>query len=278
MLTIRKCIKKALLPVTILLVPHNNAKRFSINLPLLGIILPCLFLVLGSGYLISLHFRQAEMVRMESRLHYYQKQFEELGGAIQAIKKAENEFNQVFSLKTEGKGLDRSVSRESGYVDIDALRDQIQPTVETVKKIRQYMEQQRVRYWSIPRGLPVKGRVTSAFGWRENPFSGVREFHPALDIQAEPASPVKSTADGVISFAGWNKGSGNLVAIEHGFGFSTYYGHNKTLAVKAGQRVKRGEVIAWVGSTGNATGPHSHYEIREKGIPLDPNQFLEKGR
>jgi len=68
---------------------------------------------------------------------------------------------------------------------------------------------------------------------------------------------------------GWTKGSGNLVAIEHGFGYSTYYAHNKRVTVKAGQRVRRGEVIAFVGSTGTTTGPHCHYEIREDGKPLD---------
>jgi len=278
MQTIRKFLKKAFLPITILLVPHNNIKRFSLRLPLLGIILPLAFFLTVSGYLVSIAVQQAEFARMEKKLQYYQKQFDELNGAIQSIKKSENEFKKLFFQKSKERVLENITAQQSGSVDIDSLREQIQPTVETVKKIKEYLYRQKNIYMAMPKGLPVSGKISSPFGIREHPLTGMREFHPALDIKAEPGTPVKTTADGVVSYAGWTKGSGNLVAIEHGFGYSTYYAHNSRLTVKAGRRVHRGEVIAFVGSTGTTTGPHCHYEIREDGKPLDPKNFLETRR
>lgn len=275
---IKRFLKKAFLPITILLVPHNNVKQVSFRIPLLGILISVTFFLTFFGYLISVAIHNVEFRKVEERLSYYQKQFEELNGSIQAIKKAESEFNRILFMKNKEKILENIVVPKSGSINIDLLREQIEPTVETVKKIRKYLVQQRNIYQAIPRGLPVNGRISSPFGMRENPFSGEREFHPAVDIQAQTGTPVKTTADGVVSFAGWVKGNGNLVVIEHGFGYVTYYAHNQSLSVKSGQRVKKGEVIALLGATGNTTGPHTHYEIREKGKPVDPKNFLETGR
>jgi len=86
---------------------------------------------------------------------------------------------------------------------------------------------------------------------------------------------VRATADGVVSFAGWSGGSGNLVGIEHGFGYATFYAHNTKSAVVVGQFVKRGDVIAYSGSTGSSTGPHSHYEIWKDGRHINPMPFIE---
>jgi len=91
----------------------------------------------------------------------------------------------------------------------------------------------------------------------------------------ESGTPVRATADGVVNFAGWSGDSGNLVGLEHGFGYSTFYAHNKAIAVRVGQRVERGEIIAYVGSTGSSTGPHCHYEIWKDGRHINPAPFLD---
>src|SRR3990172_4311149 len=98
----------------------------------------------------------------------------------------------------------------------------------------------------------------------------------AVFIGAGPGHPVISTADGIVSFSGWSGGGGNVVVVEHGFGFSTFYAHNKMNIVRVGQRVKRGDVIAYVGSTGNATGPHVHYEIWKNGRSVNPKPYVEE--
>ncbi|MEJ2696668.1 MAG: M23 family metallopeptidase [Candidatus Sulfobium sp.] len=104
-----------------------------------------------------------------------------------------------------------------------------------------------------------------------------KEFHSGLDIAAEPGEPVRATADGIVIFAGWSGNNGNLVAIEHGLGFRTYYAHNRKVVVKVGQKVKRGQVISYVGSTGRSTGPHVHYEIWHEGKRVNPKKYI-KGR
>ena len=92
---------------------------------------------------------------------------------------------------------------------------------------------------ATPKGWPLTGNVTSYYGKRKHPVTGGDDFHNGMDISASPGNPVTVTADGIVSFSGWNGGSGNLVVVEHGFGFSTFYAHNKMNAVKVGQRVKR---------------------------------------
>jgi murein DD-endopeptidase MepM/ murein hydrolase activator NlpD len=88
---------------------------------------------------------------------------------------------------------------------------------------------------------------------------------------------VRATADGIVSFSGWSGGNGNLVVLEHGFGYSTFFAHNKKVNVKVGQIIKRGDIISYIGSTGNSTGPHVHYEVWKDGKSVNPYKYL-KGR
>lgn len=115
---------------------------------------------------------------------------------------------------------------------------------------------------------PVRGRISSRFGPRWG------RMHEGLDIAVNTGTRVRAAADGVVRFAGWNGGYGYLVVIDHGRGIETRYAHNSRLQVKRGQRVSRGEVIALSGSTGNSTGPHVHFEIRQNGKPVDPLRYL----
>ena len=128
-----------------------------------------------------------------------------------------------------------------------------------------------------PTGWPVDGRqIDSEFGYRASPFTGEGyERHDGVDIDAPYGANVYATADGVVSTAGWNDGGyGYLVVIEHGYRYSTYYGHNSSVLVSVGDEVVRGQVIALVGSTGRSTAPHCHYEVRRNGIPQNPREFL----
>jgi hypothetical protein len=128
---------------------------------------------------------------------------------------------------------------------------------------------------AAPTLWPARGTITSRFGWRPGLFNpNAREFHSGLDIGVWYFTPVKATKDGVVIYAGWLGGYGNLVEIAHEQGYTTLYGHNHSLKVSAGQRVKAGDVIALSGQTGYASGPHIHYEVRLYGKPLDPLRFL----
>ena len=124
---------------------------------------------------------------------------------------------------------------------------------------------------TTPTGWPTNGFISSGYGLRWNGA----EFHQGIDIAAEMGTPIVATADGVVTIAGWNAGGyGNMVDIDHGSGVSTRYGHASAVVVTPGQRVRRGQIIAYVGSTGHSTGPHLHYEVRLSGQPVNPSSYL----
>lgn len=123
---------------------------------------------------------------------------------------------------------------------------------------------------TMPSIWPAAGYVSSPYGLR---FGGT-EFHQGIDIAADMGTPIVATADGIVTAAGWNGGYGNMVDVDHGGGIVTRYGHASALAVTVGQQVRRGEVIAYVGSTGRSTGPHVHYEVRVDGQPVNPAGYL----
>jgi len=117
---------------------------------------------------------------------------------------------------------------------------------------------------------PVTGTITSPFGWRSNPFGGSPEFHQGLDIAAPTGTTVTAAAGGTVIMAQWYGGYGNYILIDHGGGYSTGYGHLSAIYVSTGQSVQRGQAIGAVGSTGQSTGPHLHFEVRIAGKPVDP--------
>ncbi len=117
---------------------------------------------------------------------------------------------------------------------------------------------------------PVTGTITSPFGWRSNPFGGAPEFHQGLDIAAPMGTTVTAAAGGTVIMAQWYGGYGNYILIDHGGGYSTGYGHLSAIYVSSGQSVQRGQAIGAVGSTGQSTGPHLHFEVRIAGKPVDP--------
>ena len=130
----------------------------------------------------------------------------------------------------------------------------------------------------VPSGepLPMHG-VTSAYGWRKHPIKGGREFHAGIDLRAKNRKPVWTTADGVVEYAGYHKrsGYGNLVIVDHGFGFKTYYGHLKKVSVRTGDTLIKGDLVGISGNSGLSTAPHLHYEIRFLTRPLNPYPFLK---
>lgn len=121
---------------------------------------------------------------------------------------------------------------------------------------------------------PISGPVTSEFGWRVHPITGTQKFHSGIDIGGDYGLPVHAAQSGTVEYAGWISGYGNTVIINHGGGITSLYGHNQSLAVSAGQSVSQGEVISYCGSTGNSTGPHCHFEVRQNGEPVSPYSYL----
>ncbi len=130
---------------------------------------------------------------------------------------------------------------------------------------------------AIPDGWPLAkgGVLTSTFGFRRHPITGRRSMHKGIDIAAKPGSDIVAMADGLVIFSGRKNGYGNIVEIRHPDGLETRYAHNSRNLVAEGELVAKGQVIAKLGSTGSATGPHVHFEVRREGKAIDPMRFLD---
>ncbi len=255
-----------------------------------------------SSVISQLQAKQGELEASRSELNTIKKEFEDL-------MKAEEELRAMAGLKPREKS---SVSIAAGgqggpeYVDTLALEpsanlslefmsdaeqgsgdtflQNIAQTRASFTEIRKYLvirerrkEQQRQLLCSIPSVNPVACRsawISSSFGYREDPLNGSTAFHEGLDIVAPRGTRIIAPADGIVSFSGWQPGLGNSLRIQHREGYCTTYGHAQKLLVKRGDRVKRGDVIALIGSTGRSTGPHLHYEIRHNGRLINPFRYL----
>jgi murein DD-endopeptidase MepM/ murein hydrolase activator NlpD len=121
---------------------------------------------------------------------------------------------------------------------------------------------------------PLNGPITSEFGWRTHPIFGTQRYHSGLDIGGDYGLPIAAAASGTVIHSGWISGYGYTVIIDHGGGITTLYGHNESLLVGEGESVSQGQTIAMCGSTGNSTGPHCHFEVRENGEPVSPYSYL----
>ncbi len=195
-----------------------------------------------------------------------------------------NDGSSLFGVGgSDPEDLDPSTIMEQDYqelvrdmhVEINEIDQASHNQFNSFSSIFNQLEGKRNLLAATPAIRPVKGWISSRFGYRESPFTGRREFHRGLDIATQAGSPIISPADGIVTFAG-NKGlMGLMVTIEHGFGMVTRFGHTEKILKKKGDRVKRGETIALVGNTGRSTGPHVHYEIRLNGLAVNPmNYFL----
>ncbi|HEX6465496.1 MAG TPA: M23 family metallopeptidase, partial [Vicinamibacterales bacterium] len=140
--------------------------------------------------------------------------------------------------------------------------------------VRDSIERRHALAFATPSIWPVAGWLTSSYGTRRDPFNDEKAFHPGLDISADYGAPVLATADATVLAAGMNGAYGNMIILDHGFGITTKYGHLSRMAVLAEQRVKRGDVIGYVGSSGRSTGPHLHYEIWMNGRLTNPMTLL----
>ncbi len=144
------------------------------------------------------------------------------------------------------------------------------------KKIEELIRQANNGKMVLKGGLiwPVRGPITSPFGWRINPIWHVREFHPGIDIAVATGTPVKAAAAGIVSYSGWLTGYGNVVIIYHGSDVSTLYAHLQRYLVRKGQSVKQGQIIAYSDNTGWSTGPHLHFGVYIGDKPVNPLKYL----
>ena len=167
------------------------------------------------------------------------------------------------------EALMRDIEDDLGTLQIDAARQE-----HSYQELTEAIEHRRNRWASTPSIWPVKGWMTSGFGRRISPFTGEPAMHRGVDISVPENTPLVASANGVVVRAGWDGGLGNAIKIDHGYGYGTLYAHMAKVQVRVGQRVKRGQVIGLVGSTGLSTGPHLHYEVFVNLVPTNPIRYI----
>jgi murein DD-endopeptidase MepM/ murein hydrolase activator NlpD len=158
--------------------------------------------------------------------------------------------------------------------DLDTLGKEVTSRERSFRELKKFLEDKRSVLASTPTIWPLKGLVTAGYGYRRSPFTGQREMHEGLDIAAPSGTPIQVTADGIVSFVGPLAAFGNVVFVNHGHGFTTFYAHVSTSRVKEGQQIRRGDIIAYVGMTGRTTGPHVHYEVQVNGTTVNPIKYV----
>jgi len=162
----------------------------------------------------------------------------------------------------------------SPEVRVDNLLHRVRFEQQSLAEIEAAAASQSSRLENMPSIWPVQGYVTSDFGYRRDPFTGARNLHPGLDIVAPSGAGIAATADGRVVYSGWKSGWGRCIEIDHGYGLHTFYAHCRSLIVGSGAVVKRGQIVATVGSSGRSTGVHLHYGVTMDGNWVNPQNYI----
>jgi murein DD-endopeptidase MepM/ murein hydrolase activator NlpD len=165
--------------------------------------------------------------------------------------------------------------RDEMIVDLERLELEASLQEQSLKELNHSFLEKSIREAHMPSIWPASGLMTSSYGQRVNPITGIRQFHTGLDIAARRGTAVHATASGVIVFAGRSSGLGKTVVISHGNGLKTRYAHLSAAYVAPGHRVSRGTKIGAIGSSGRATGPHLHYEVLKSGVAVNPRKYID---
>ncbi|MCR5177130.1 MAG: peptidoglycan DD-metalloendopeptidase family protein [Anaerovibrio sp.] len=294
---------------TIKIIPHQGSDVHSIHLPILWIkvaaasVFTVLLLLAGafsysvySSYSLRNEASQIEKLReansqQQEQLLELSKKANDLQNEIEQLGQVEKEVRQLSGIadevpvdnsddvKHDGQG---GPIKKLAVQDVSFALDDVEQRVNnrraSLLKLRDMLREQHkiVSYQesaaaATPSIWPASGDVSSPYGLRWNGS----DFHPGIDIANDIGTPIMAAADGVVTVAGWNSGGyGNMVDIDHGNGIMTRYGHAQQVVVSAGQTVKKGQIIAYMGSTGYSTGPHLHYEVRVNGQAVNPAAYM----
>lgn len=277
---------------TVILVPHARARlrkwrisNLQIAAALSGIALLTLasVCILVSFFTGTVDSAQVERLRQENQdLHQANSTFEESIADLQGKLASYEDRTRRLAIVAGLDGVETAeagIGGESGDggADLDFLAYRASRLSGKLDRVEAKLEERLRWISSVPSVAPVRGILTSGFGTRRDPITGGRAFHPAVDIAAAPGREVRAPADGIVTRAGRIGGLGNAVYLSHGFGITTRFGHMARLSVEPGERVKRGDPLGVVGSTGRATGYHLHYEVHVDGKPINPLAYILDG-
>ena len=224
---------------------------------------------------------ESENRRLREDKTRYEATISQLGDHLAAVETVAGKLAQAVGLKdlpsehpSGGVGAALASHAELFGEESTALQKRMENLDSSFDRLEQAWGERLKLLASTPSLAPVSGFFSDGFGWRRDPIDGSREFHKGVDIVAPTGTPVRAAADGLVTAAGRMSGYGTMIHLAHGYGLGTRYGHLSRVVVAPGQRVKRGDVIGYVGSTGRSTGPHLHYEVFRTGNQVDPRKYL----
>ncbi|HRS97322.1 MAG TPA: M23 family metallopeptidase [Smithella sp.] len=293
---------------TLMIIPNRKSGVKKISVPkkvIRNILIGCVALILVTLFVIydyaSIKRDRAELARLRQQTQKQSQEFRELAMKIDAFSDQMERLRQldkkVRILASYQTGKDKNLLVGIGGSDdetkvrdllnaeheklIEGMRSSIAKLNEdaaererSFQELLAFLHEQKSILASTPSLWPIRGWVTSEFGWRESPFRKGMEFHNGIDIAARFGAPILAPADGLVIQSSSGSQEGNMIKIEHGHGFSTCYAHLSKIAVKVGSRVKKGTVIGYVGDTGRSTGSHLHYMVLVNDIAVNPKKYL----
>ena len=300
---------------TFMIVPHYSTSVIKINFTkvmVLGLLAAFVVTMVASGVFLVRYNRMNEnMAELEQlreineeqkdQLEVLASETEEIYTEIEKLRKLDQRVREILKIEPReetslldvrdvgAEGLTRTVaaggpvtrgtSRDYASVvqgDLEYLKGELTQWESNLEKLSEQAEKHVAFIEAKPAGWPASGRITSAFGNRRSPTGRGSEFHLGIDIANSRGTPIRATGSGKVVSAGWQGGYGWTIVIDHGYGYQTLYAHATSLNAKTGDRVVRGTVIAYMGTSGRATGPHVHYEVLYRGENVDPAKFLKK--
>ncbi|MFH1018236.1 MAG: M23 family metallopeptidase [Pseudomonadota bacterium] len=192
----------------------------------------------------------------------------------EAISSMENGTKVAMLMPGEKEPSEYAYRVKSLELSIDDLSARASLQEQSLQEVYELLKDQQSLLSATPSIWPAQGFVSSQFGYRVSPFTGMKQLHEGLDIAAPWGAKVLAPANGTVTFVGTDPSYGKVVILNHGYGVVTRYGHNSEILVKLGQRVSRRDPVSLVGATGRTTGSHLHYEVRVDGVPVNPNRYL----
>lgn len=236
-----------------------------------------------------------ETQAQKSQLHFFSSKIEDMEKQLSKLKDFDKKIRIIANLErgqetTSLMGMGgpspsdirdklKSAKDDPGLVqqmkaDVERLQSEAITQELSLAELEKNLQTKKEMMICMPSLWPTMGWVTSGFGFRTNPFSGLSQMHEGMDISNRVGTLVVAPSDGIVSDVGNDLVYGKIIVISHGFGMASRYCHLSTALVKAGQKVSRGDKIAEIGMTGRTTGPHLHYEVRLNGIPVNPMRYI----
>jgi murein DD-endopeptidase MepM/ murein hydrolase activator NlpD len=228
----------------------------------------------------NLNAMAARLGEMQAQLMRLDSMGERLAG-LAGIKRQEIGPTAINTKDSRGGPMYQpmSLSADELRQAVETLSRQLEAKTDTMSLMESQLLDERIRKNKLPTSLPLESSWNaSSFGWRLDPFTGQADLHTGVDFPAELGVPIRSAAAGVVVNVEKHAAYGNFVDIDHGDDLVTRYAHCSKILVQPGALIKRGQVVAEVGSTGRSTGPHLHFEVRIHGTPQNPNRFLEAAK